>query len=114
MDDAIDAQIFRALQDSAGAEFVADLVDAFLDDAPRMLGTMRASLASGDADAFRRAAHSLKSNGLTFGAGALAAMARELELTARDVVESGDDSALARLAAEQARAASALGKLRDA
>ena len=40
---------------------------------------LRAALQEGSAERFRRAAHSLKSNGQTFGATALGAMARELE-----------------------------------
>ncbi len=45
-----------------------------------MLAELRASLADGNAERFRRAAHSLKSNASTFGATALAALARDLEL----------------------------------
>ena len=68
------------LQDATGAEFVAELVDTFLQEAPAMLDDLRHALAARDADTFRRAAHSLKSNGNTFGALALGALARDLEL----------------------------------
>jgi HPt (histidine-containing phosphotransfer) domain-containing protein len=47
---------------------VRELVDTFLAEAPSMLADLRESLASGEAERFRRAAHSLKSNGNTFGA----------------------------------------------
>lgn len=76
----IDAATFAELQDAAGAEFVVELVGTFLEEAPTMLAELRSAQAAQDADAFRRAAHSLKSNGHTFGATLLAAMARELEL----------------------------------
>ncbi len=46
-----------------------------------MLDDLRRSLAAQNADQFRRAAHSLKSNSNTFGALTLGAMAKELELT---------------------------------
>ena len=59
-----------------------ELVDTFLEEAPRMLDELRAALAAKDADRFRRAAHSLKSNSNTFGALKLGAMARDLELSA--------------------------------
>lgn len=110
-DATIDADTFRALQESAGADFVVELIDAFLDDAPRMLGTLRTSLTLGDDETFRRTAHSLKSNSMTFGAHALAAMARDLELRARAVVQERDDGALRAIAAEQQRVAAALREL---
>ena len=78
-DSPIDSATFKELQDAAGEAFVVELVDTFLADAPTMLADLRSSLAAGDADKFRRAAHSLKSNSLTFGAAALGALARELE-----------------------------------
>jgi HPt (histidine-containing phosphotransfer) domain-containing protein len=45
-----------------------------------MLAELRAAQAAGNAEAFRRAAHSLKSNSNTFGATQLGQMARDLEL----------------------------------
>jgi HPt (histidine-containing phosphotransfer) domain-containing protein len=66
-----------------GAEFVAELIDTFGEDAQQLIATLRHALAEGDVDAFRRAAHSLKSNGETLGATRLAALARDLESTAR-------------------------------
>lgn len=102
-DAVIDEATFRELQDAAGAEFVAELVDTFLEEAPGMLAALRKARAAGDADAFRRAAHSLKSNGLTFGATSLAAVARSLELggiggeEAIDALQLAFDAAAARL-----------------
>ncbi|NCT85424.1 MAG: histidine kinase [Comamonadaceae bacterium] len=75
----IDEQVFAALVDSAGADFMPELIASFLEDAPQGLAALRAALAAGDALAFRRAAHSLKSNGATFGARDFADAARELE-----------------------------------
>ena len=75
----IDPSTFAELKDAAGADFVVELVTAFLEEAPRILVELRAAHTAQSVDAFRRAAHSLKSNGLTFGATAMAAMARELE-----------------------------------
>jgi HPt (histidine-containing phosphotransfer) domain-containing protein len=79
-DATIDPATFAELQDAAGADFVKELVQTFLEEAPVMLKELRDALAAGDTDTFRRAAHSLKSNSLTFGALPLAAMARDLEL----------------------------------
>jgi HPt (histidine-containing phosphotransfer) domain-containing protein len=113
-DDVIDLATFRDLQDATGAEFVAELVDAFLQEAPTMLDGMRHALAARDVETFRRTAHSLKSNGNTFGARSLGALARDLELSAPAVVQAGGAGALDALAAEYARVAAALGGLRDA
>ncbi|KQV60889.1 hypothetical protein ASC95_05555 [Pelomonas sp. Root1217] len=77
----IDGEVFADLQETAGVEFVVELIDSFLEDAPQGLAALRRAAATGDATAWTRQAHSLKSNGLTFGATALAAAARELEHT---------------------------------
>ena len=79
-DDPIDRRVFAELQATAGAEFVVELVDTFFEEAPPMLAELRAAWAAGAAERFRRAAHSLKTNAQTFGAMALAAQARTLEL----------------------------------
>jgi histidine phosphotransfer protein HptB len=76
----IDPQTFAELQANAGADFVVELVDTFAAEAPQMLGELRQAHATGAAEAFRRAAHSLKSNSNTFGASRLAELARSLEL----------------------------------
>ena len=67
-DPVIDPTTFAALAQMAGADFVDELVDTFLEEAPQMLADLRAAAAEHDADRFRRAAHSLKSNAMTFGA----------------------------------------------
>ncbi|MEM8728476.1 MAG: Hpt domain-containing protein [Pseudomonadota bacterium] len=78
-DGPIDEAIFAELADTTGADFVAVLVTAFLDEAPGMMEDLKAALGQGDADAFRRAAHSIKSNADVFGATALAEIARAME-----------------------------------
>lgn len=104
----VDAATFKALQEAAGADFVADLVRTFVDEAPRMIAELRSALAAGDAERFRRAAHSLKSNGNTFGATALGTLARELELSARERTAAGDAAPIEALAREFTRVAARL------
>jgi HPt (histidine-containing phosphotransfer) domain-containing protein len=111
---AIDRATFEALKQTTGAEFALDLVDTFLQEAPSMLDDLRRALAAQDADKFRRAAHSLKSNSNTFGALTLAAMARELELTGVAKVIEGGGQPLDALAQEYSRVAAALTELRHA
>ena len=107
----IDRATFTALGELAGAEFVPELVDTFLEEAPSMLADLRDAFDRRDAGRFRRAAHSLKSNSHTFGALRLGAMAKTLELEGLDA--AGPD-ALDALAAEYAAVAAALRTLRDA
>jgi HPt (histidine-containing phosphotransfer) domain-containing protein len=104
----VDSGTLRELEATAGADFVRELVATFLAEAPRMLDDLREALIAGDAERFRRTAHSLKSNANTFGATALAAMARELELGGLDSGRAGGSAALDGLFDEYARVASAL------
>jgi HPt (histidine-containing phosphotransfer) domain-containing protein len=67
-----------------GGAVVAALLETFCADAPRLAAALRRALAEGDAGEVRRAAHTLKSHGLTFGAPFLAQVARAVELAARD------------------------------
>ena len=107
---AIDPAAFAELQASAGADFVRELIDTFLEEAPPMLAELNESLAAARAEAFRRAAHSLKSNASTFGALTLAATARDLELQGLD---AATPAALAVLAQQYEAAAAELKALRD-
>ena len=81
---SIDKATFQDLKQISGAEFINELIDAFLDDAPNMISQMSAALAANDVESFRRNAHSLKSNANTFGATELAGLAKELEMMARE------------------------------
>ena len=113
MKDAIDGETFAALRDTTGSEFVRELIDTFLTEAPSMLADLRESLAGGDAERFRRAAHSLKSNGNTFGALTLGALAKDLELAGAAQVRQRGPGALTGVEAEYLRVAAALAALRD-
>ncbi|MEJ8814250.1 Hpt domain-containing protein [Variovorax ureilyticus] len=105
----IDPATFAELQETAGADFVNELVQTFMEEAPAMLQELREALAAGNADDYRRAAHSLKSNSLTFGARTLGAMAREQELGGLPTDRS--PAPLDALAEEYARVAAALTEL---
>ena len=80
----IDMNTFNMLIESTGPEFINELIDTFLDDAPTLLAQMQTALATQDADSFRRAAHSMKSNAATFGAMELSTLARELEVFGKE------------------------------
>jgi chemotaxis protein histidine kinase CheA len=75
----IDLPTLAELREGVGDEFTAELVDTFTEEAPGILAELRTALGAGDADGYRRAAHSLKANGNTFGALVFANMARDAE-----------------------------------
>jgi len=109
----IDHATFENLKTTAGADFVHELVETFLVEAPKMLDELRSALAAGDAEKFRRTAHSLKSNSNTFGALTLGAMAKNLELGGLAAARAADQPIEA-LAREYAKVAQALAELKRA
>ena len=110
----IDTATLTELQQTVGGEFVQELVDTFLAEAPAMLAALRQAASTQSADDFRRAAHSLKSNSNTFGALALGALARELELKGLHPTLAANLQPLDALELEYARVAAALTELRHA
>ena len=110
----IEPATFEELKASTGTEFAMELVGTFLEEAPGMLNDLRAALAANDAATFKRAAHTLKSNGNTFGALNFAAQARALELAGVGSVREGGTQPLDELDAEYARVAAALSAMRYA
>jgi CheY-like chemotaxis protein len=88
--------------------FVAELVNAFLRDAPALLATLRDALEDAQAPELRRAAHTLKSNARVFGASTLAELCQELEGLAKAGSVAGTAELLAQIDGEYARVAAAL------
>ena len=85
----IDQSTFSSLVESMGEDFIHELVAAYLEDTPLQLNRLRQALQEGDADAFRRSAHTIKSTSLNFGAQLLADQARALEETGRSETLDG-------------------------
>jgi HPt (histidine-containing phosphotransfer) domain-containing protein len=104
----IEPRVLQALASSTDAAFVAELLSTFFEDSPRQISALRTALAEGDADAFRRAAHSLKSNSASLGAMGLSARAKELEMMAKAGSLDGAAAAVDDLAGEYARVENAL------
>jgi HPt (histidine-containing phosphotransfer) domain-containing protein len=111
---AIDLTVFDELRETLGAEFANDLADTFLAEAPAMLAELKRAYEAHDAQTFRRTAHSLKSNGATFGASSFAAKAKELEQGGMTPVDGAAGAPLAELDSEYERVAAALGALKRA
>lgn len=108
MDTPLDTSVLDELAETTGADFVKELVDTFLSDAPGMIEDLRSAAASQDADTFRRAAHSLKSNANIFGAHELAKHARMLEMSDLSQTHTQDADWSNSLQAEYDRASAAL------
>lgn len=77
----IDRAALDTLLESVGGdmEFLTELADDYFEDATTQFENMRLALKRDDAEPFRRAAHSLKSNSENFGASQLAALCKFLE-----------------------------------
>ena len=88
----IDQTTFDELKQMSGDDFINELIDTFLEDAPNMIAEIKSGLSANNAEIFRRAAHSMKSNAATFGASQLAALAKELEMLGKEnrLNETGD------------------------
>jgi len=108
--DPIDRAVFDGLVESVGGdrEFVAELLQTYFDDSPRLLEAMHGALAAGDAAEFRRAAHSLKSNSANFGAMALSRLAKGLEEMGKAGTLDGAAAGIAQAEVEYARVKAAL------
>jgi HPt (histidine-containing phosphotransfer) domain-containing protein len=81
----LDETALQNLRDMVGGEtaFLEELIHTYLEDASQLLADMRRAVEEKDAAALRLAAHSLKSNSAEFGALALSALCKDLEMQAK-------------------------------
>jgi HPt (histidine-containing phosphotransfer) domain-containing protein len=91
--------------------FVRELISTFLSDAPHLVGALRNAIEEHNPEELRIAAHTLKSNGRTFGATALASLSEELELSAQTGMLEGAGELVTRIENEYTRVERALGAL---
>lgn len=89
---AIARSAFEELRAHTSPAFVARLVDTFQQEVPKTLADLRRGRDAADAELFRRAAHTLKSNSATFGAMEVMGLARAMELGGL-VADAGSDHA---------------------
>ena len=76
----VDQATFNDLEDIMGAEFMVELIDTFSIETEGLITQLQGALAAGDAAAFGRLAHSIKSSSASLGALAFSQQARELEM----------------------------------
>ena len=82
------------------AGFLEELIDTFLEDAPKMLFQMQQALESGAAGELRIAAHNLKANSADLGAMALSKLCRQLEERGKNNEPEGAGELLAKAKAQ--------------
>ena len=110
----IDAATFEQLSGDMGADFIGELIDTYCEETPRLISDLQQALAQGNAELFRRSAHSIKSSSATFGALDFAALARELEMIGKAGTLAGSESKTAHLVNEYGDVARALQELKHA
>jgi signal transduction histidine kinase/DNA-binding response OmpR family regulator/HPt (histidine-containing phosphotransfer) domain-containing protein len=89
-------------------EFLNELVDTFLKEAPELLGNLHAALDQQDAGKLALTAHTLKSNGASFGATTFANLCRDLEMMAKNGSLEGAAATLAQAETEYSQVQVAL------
>ncbi|HYJ46547.1 MAG TPA: Hpt domain-containing protein [Pyrinomonadaceae bacterium] len=91
---------FEEVQGEGEPDLVVELMELYLDDTPRQLATMRASVAGADESAFKRAAHSLKGSSANLGVRRIAALCEEVGQTKCDDSFQGVEHLLAKIERE--------------
>ena len=93
--DPIDPKILQDFRDTMGdsaEEFLAELINAYLEDCPSLLQKMRDAIALGNMAAIELAAHSLKSSSASLGAIAISELCQQLETAAKSASPSTIDT----------------------
>ena len=111
----LDASALERLRDTLGKQadvLLPTLVKSFIDDGTRLLNEASRALQQKNAQDLRRAAHTLKSNGATFGAVMLSTVARQLEQLGREGQFEGAAELIERAGREFVKAKTEIEKLR--
>jgi PAS domain S-box-containing protein len=109
----LDASAVDSLRELGGEEFLAEVIDTFLSDAPALVSALRTTYEQRDTEGLRRAAHTLKSNGQTFGAGRFSELCQELEVRAKSDELDGTVELVDRIEREYAGLEKSLSALRS-
>jgi HPt (histidine-containing phosphotransfer) domain-containing protein len=109
----IDLDKIAELKELLGADYVVEVIDAYNQETESLIQQLQQALAAGDAAAFGRLAHSIKSSSAGLGAVSFSQQARELEMLgkANDLEEVG--SKLEQLSADFLQVVDCLKELRN-
>lgn len=107
----LDTQVLQAFKSMVGQNVdrvLADLIDCYLEDTPKLLIAIADSIAENDLLTFQRASHTLKSSSSTLGATNLTKICQELEIISRTGNTKAGSAQLPQLEAEYKRVETAL------
>ena len=90
----------RELEQDADEDLLGELIELFFEDAPARLHCLRGAMAQADANAFMRAAHSLKGSASNLGARGMAVLCSDLEQRAGSGSLDGVEATVAALEKE--------------
>jgi HPt (histidine-containing phosphotransfer) domain-containing protein len=79
----IDEATIDELRSTLGDDFLPELINTYLQETPLLIQDLQQALKDGNAPAFTRAAHSIKSSSASLGALGFSAQAKELEMTGK-------------------------------
>jgi HPt (histidine-containing phosphotransfer) domain-containing protein len=97
---AFDPEIIASLREQSetdGPDFLKELLDLFLEDAPLKLDDFDAAIRCGNADWLMRSAHDLGGSAGNVGAAGLSALCRQVELQARSGRLEGAEAGVMRI-----------------
>jgi len=110
----LDVSVLRSFREMMGEkadEILAEMIDCYLEDAPKLMDAIALAVAQKDALQLRYASHTLKSSSLTLGATTLSQLCQELEAMSRAGHTEGGLDKMPGLEAEYERVKVALGKI---
>ncbi len=108
---AIDVKVLQSFRNMVGenADLVlAEMIDCYLEDAPKLISAIAQAVAQGDATQLRHASHTLKSSSATLGAMTLSHLCKKLEVMSRAGNTEYAEDNLPQLEAEYKRVKAAL------
>ena len=97
---ALVLQEFRDMAGEHAAEFLAEMIDCYLEESPKLLQVMGHAAANDDTAELWRAAHKLKSSSASLGAIILSNLCQELEAIGRAGTTAGTSEILLQLETE--------------
>jgi signal transduction histidine kinase/CheY-like chemotaxis protein/HPt (histidine-containing phosphotransfer) domain-containing protein len=108
---AIDAKVLQSFREMIGENadaILVEMIDCYLEDAPKLLSAIACAVEQGDAKQLHSCAHTLKSSSLTLGATILFNLCKELEALGRSGHTEGGWDKVPQLEAEYAKVKAAL------
>jgi HPt (histidine-containing phosphotransfer) domain-containing protein len=109
----IDLATYNQLKDLMGGDFLVELIDTYITETAALVEQLSQALAGGEAVAFERIAHSIKSSSASLGALSLSQQARELEMMGKANELSGASEKLEQMVANFQQVKRSLEELRD-